>query len=247
MSKKPAVDPESPFAHHGQPARDPDALSPPPEPGCADRDDMFLIPNFVPVPLRERSDGWTPARQVAFIEALAQTACVDQAARSVGLSARSAYKLRQHAFAAPFRRAWDQAIEYAVQRLADAALSRAIHGVARPVFYRGEQVGERRYYDERLTQFILARRDPARWGKAIDTLAFNDIGDGLAMGLAMDTLAIMRQRDEARRPAAAPAKAAHDGGDFAGDVSRTLRTSGADDDETDGDALRNERPDDDAP
>ena len=32
------------------------------------------------------------------------------------------------------------------------------------MFYKGEQVGERLYYDERLTQFLLRYRDPVRYG-----------------------------------------------------------------------------------
>lgn len=120
--------------------------------------------SFAPVPLRARHDGWTPERQVAFIEALAETACVAQAADAVGLSVTAAYKLRRRPEAQAFRLAWDAALDFGVRRLADAALSRAIHGVARPIFYQGQQVGERRYYDERLTQFILRRRDPVRFG-----------------------------------------------------------------------------------
>lgn len=122
-------------------------------------------PSFEPVPLRPRHDGWTPERQVAFIEALAETACVVQAAAAVGLSATAAYALRRRPEAQAFRLAWDAALDFGVRRLADAALSRAVHGVARPIFFQGEQVGERRYFDERLTQFLLRLRDPVRFGK----------------------------------------------------------------------------------
>jgi hypothetical protein len=41
-----------------------------------------------------------------------------------------------------FREAWDAALDYALHRLEQAALSRALHGVPRPVFHKGEQVGE---------------------------------------------------------------------------------------------------------
>ena len=137
---------------------------------AADPDDFIPLdtPSFVPVPVRERCDGWTPARQVAFIDALAQTGCVEQAARAVRMTARSAYRLRQHVDAAWFRIAWEGALTYAVGRLADAAMSRAIHGVSRPIFYRGEQVGEWRHYDERLTQFLLRTRDPQRFGRKVE-------------------------------------------------------------------------------
>lgn len=125
-------------------------------------DGNFAAP---PVRLRQRHDGWTPERQVAFIEALAETGCVQQSADHVGLSHTSAYNLRRRPEAQAFRLAWDAALDFAVRRLADADLSRAIHGVPEPIFYRGEQVGERRVFDERLTQFILRTRDPARFGK----------------------------------------------------------------------------------
>lgn len=129
-----------------------------------------LIP-FVPAELRARHDGWTAEKQLAFIEELAETACVDAACRSVGMSSTSAYRLRRRPCGAPFREAWDAALDYALHRLEAAALSRALGGVPRPVFYKGEQVGEWREYDERLTMFLLRYRRPARYGAWLDRLA----------------------------------------------------------------------------
>ncbi|MDB5678408.1 hypothetical protein [Sphingomonas bacterium] len=120
---------------------------------------------FGPVPVRYRHDGWVPDRQRAFIEALAECGCVDEAARAVGMNRSSAYALRAGADAQAFRLAWDAAMDMAVARLSDAALSRAIHGVAVPIFHGADQVGERRHFDERLTMFLLRTRDPARYGK----------------------------------------------------------------------------------
>jgi hypothetical protein len=51
---------------------------------------------FTPVPLRCRRDGWTPTRQSAFIAALAERGCIDEACRTVGLSQQGAYRLRAH-------------------------------------------------------------------------------------------------------------------------------------------------------
>lgn len=126
---------------------------------------------FDPVPLRPRHDGWTAEKQIAFIEALAETACVEEACRRVGMSDSSAYQLRRRPCGAPFRRAWDAALDYALHRLEQAALSRALNGVPRPVFYQGEQVGEWREYDERLTMFLLRFRRSHRFGGWIDALA----------------------------------------------------------------------------
>ena len=53
--------------------------------------------SFTPAPLHPRHDGWTAERQIAFIEALAETACVEEACRRVGMSDSAAYKLRRRA------------------------------------------------------------------------------------------------------------------------------------------------------
>ncbi|MGH6696065.1 hypothetical protein [Sphingopyxis sp.] len=115
---------------------------------------------------RPRGSGWTPDRQRKFIEALAASACVTEAAASVGLSATAAYNLRKRPDAHAFRLAWDAAIEFGMRRLVDAALSRAVHGVAVPIFWKGEQVGERREYPERLAMFLMRAHDPHRFGAA---------------------------------------------------------------------------------
>jgi len=123
---------------------------------------------FNPVVVRNRHDGWSTEKQVKFIEALAESACVTDACRRVGMSTESAYALRRRYDAVDFRLSWDAALEYAVQRLSDAALSRAIHGVAVPHYYKGEVVGEHRRFDEGLTRFILRYRDPVRYAKHWD-------------------------------------------------------------------------------
>ena len=115
-------------------------------------------PDFTPAPTRRRIAGWTPARQAAFVAALAEGHSVCDAAAGVGLSARSAYALRRHADAAEFALAWDAALDAGATRLSDTALSRAIHGDRRTVFYRGKAIGERVTYNETLVMFLLARQ-----------------------------------------------------------------------------------------
>ena len=44
------------------------------------------------------------------------------------------------------------------------AMERSKNGVARPIFYKGEQVGEWRHHDERLTMFLLRFRRRHRFG-----------------------------------------------------------------------------------
>ena len=150
------------------------------EPDELDDIDEF---EFDAVPLRRRVDGWTPDRQAAFIQALAETACVAEACRAVGMSERSAYALRARPEAVSFRNAWDAALDYAIRRLADAALSRAVNGVAVPVFFQGQQIGERRRFDERLTMFLLRYRDPLHFGKHLDRWEHRGHPEGAALAL----------------------------------------------------------------
>ena len=65
---------------------------------------------FKPVQLKARHDGWTPNRQIRFIEELAATKSLTRACRSVGMSRASAYKLRDRPEATEFRLAWDAAL-----------------------------------------------------------------------------------------------------------------------------------------
>ncbi|HET7709243.1 MAG TPA: hypothetical protein VFK50_06895 [Sphingomicrobium sp.] len=136
------------------------------------------------VAVRARRDGWTPQKQHDFIAALAESGCVTEAAAAVGMKVRSAYRLRARPGAAAFRQSWDIALDYAVRNLSDAAFSRALHGVATPIFFRGEQVGERRRFDERLTMFLLRYRDPVRYGAWLDGMEARRHPDGAAIVLA---------------------------------------------------------------
>ncbi|MEM6856878.1 MAG: hypothetical protein AAF559_03330 [Pseudomonadota bacterium] len=98
-----------------------------------------------------RHDGWTTQKQVAFLQTLATTGSVAQAARSVGMSRQSAYKLRARLEDAPFGASWRMATQGARSLLLEAALDRAINGVEVPHYWQGELVGTSRRFDERLT------------------------------------------------------------------------------------------------
>jgi hypothetical protein len=146
---------------------------------------------FAPVPTRTRHDGWTPQRQHDFILALAASACVTEAAAAVGMSAKSAYRLRARPDASAFRQAWDIALDFAIKRLGEAALGRALNGTKRPIFYQGEQVGERIHYDERLTMFLLRYRDPVHYGAWRDGMEARRHPEGPAIVLAHALHAVM--------------------------------------------------------
>jgi hypothetical protein len=114
---------------------------------------------------RPRHNGWTVEKQEAFLKALAGCGCVTHAARVVGMSRESAYQLYNRPSAAGFRRGWDAALDCSLRLVEDGLWSRAINGVARPIFYQGEQVGEYRHFDERLTMFLLRFRRPHRFAE----------------------------------------------------------------------------------
>jgi hypothetical protein len=172
-----------------KPPRPPRRATAAPSP-ANDDPSTFEPPEFEPAHPRPRFDGWTAERQAQFIQALGESACVTEACRAVGMSERSAYALRARADAVSFRNAWDTALDYAIRRLSDAALSRALNGVAMPVFFQGEQIGERRYYDERLTMFLLRYRDPLRYGKWLDRQEHFGHAEGSALDLAASKRAV---------------------------------------------------------
>ncbi|KQU49623.1 hypothetical protein ASG67_10870 [Sphingomonas sp. Leaf339] len=120
------------------------------------RDQRPSLPAFDPVPRRKpRHDGWTPARQVAFIEALADTGSVTRAAAQVNMSSESAYYLRRQPGAEGFARAWEAALDMGVLRLKDEAFDRALNGQLVPVIAGGQLIGYRRRKNDRLIMFIL--------------------------------------------------------------------------------------------
>jgi hypothetical protein len=119
--------------------------------------------NTTPKP--PRHDNWPLDLQAAFLRALSATHSVSEAARSVGKSRQSAYRLRSRLKGQPFDLAWEVAFHHSYDVLAHTALDRALNGVEVPVFFQGEQVGAYRRFDERLTVALLhgftARGNPA--------------------------------------------------------------------------------------
>ncbi len=116
---------------------------------------------------RVRHDGWTPAKQELFLIYLGQIGIISAAAKAVGMSAKSAYALYNRSEAEQmldpsaeepvesFAEAWQNALDLGRDNARDLAISRAINGEVRPVFYRGRQVGERIVYDNRLLKKAL--------------------------------------------------------------------------------------------
>ncbi len=151
------------------------------------------LPAFAPVPrLKQRSNGWTPAVQCAFIEALADTGSVASACRAVGRADHGAYLLRRHPEAHEFRAAWQAALDLGVQRIEDVAMERALNGVEVPVYSYGKLVGTRVVHNDRLLMFLLRNRAPERFGERFS--------EGRAKGLSgLDAMELARLKKQWHR------------------------------------------------
>lgn len=127
---------------------------------------------FNPVPVRARRDGWTPEKQREFIEALADTGLVREAAARVGMTEQSASRLRRRADARAFAIAWEAAIRPGARRLHAIAWERAIEGTIKRYYYHGELKSEERVFDNRLLIYLLGKTqslvEAPRWsGKVV--------------------------------------------------------------------------------
>jgi hypothetical protein len=131
----------------------------PPEPGDAAPDQLSMdAPPFAPVPLRARVDGWTPARQRAFVEHLAETLSVEAAAAAVGMSPQSARALRRRPGAEGFAAAADAALRKGLAERGRAALiDEAVNGRLVRRFYHGKVISEERIRSPRLLLALLEK------------------------------------------------------------------------------------------
>lgn len=163
-----SIDPDDETGKDLVPAPEPGESGPDDaEPEAPDLDAHGYDPaayRWVPVLRKPRRDGWTPQRQVDFIRALADTGIVEQAAREVGMSIGSCYRLRNAPEGTAFAAAWETALLHAARRLADVAFERAINGSDEPVFDKdGQRVGRRMRQNDRLLMFLLRGYMPERF------------------------------------------------------------------------------------
>jgi hypothetical protein len=122
------------------------------------------VVEFTPAPTRKQHAGWTAERQRKFIDHLSLTGSVGEAAATVGVTSRSAYRLRNKAGAESFARAWDAALSLAATRLAAIAFDRALHGRSERFYKDGELVMERKMPSDYLLTWLLSRLDPLQFG-----------------------------------------------------------------------------------
>jgi hypothetical protein len=127
--------------------------------------DSFPELAFTPAPSRKRHAGWTADKQRRFIEVLAVTASVADAAAEVQLDPRSAYRLRDRAGGDDFARAWTAALACSATRLEVVAMDRALHGRVERIYNaEGQLVHERRVPSDDMLKWLLTRLDPLTYG-----------------------------------------------------------------------------------
>jgi len=100
------------------------------------------------------------ARQT-FLETLRDTANASAAARAASVNRRTGYNWRDEnpEFAAD----WDEALEEATDALEAEARRRALDGVAKPVFYQGEECGTVQEYSDTLMTLLLKAHRPDKY------------------------------------------------------------------------------------
>ncbi|WP_423142849.1 hypothetical protein ACOYW6_05735 [Parablastomonas sp. CN1-191] len=154
------------------------------------------LPAFEPVPRKYRHDGWTPDRQRAFIAALADTGSVKRAAMHVNMSPEGAYYLRRVPGAEGFRRAWEAALDFGVQRLKDEAFDRALNGQLSPVFVAGKLRGFRRIKNDRLLMFCLRMNMRAEDGRRLSASYFDPAASRLSGSPASFTVPALTRAEK---------------------------------------------------
>lgn len=111
-----------------------------------------LMPGY-----RVRHDGWTEERTQRFLDALAHTGCVRDAARVAGVSNTAGYRLKKRfpAFAA----AWNAALARAQQGLIAIAYKRAVEGRETVIIRKGEEVERRIQPSDAMLGLLIKRGD----------------------------------------------------------------------------------------
>lgn len=166
---------------------------------------------FRPVPVKAREDGWTTARQALFLAELYLTGTVTAAARRVGMTRMSAYRLRARGDAASFARAWDSVLsppgtgklppaQTNMNKVTQRELIwRIEEGFLKPVLYRAKTVQIRRKPDNNAIFQLLRQSDGnrARGGRGL--------GDG-GRGVGANSRCILLQNPRLTGPCLPPDK-----------------------------------------
>lgn len=149
------------------------------------------LPDYIPIALRPRHDGWTAERQRKFLLTLAESGSITEACHQAGITARSAYRLRHHPDGAQFAEAWDKALRAAAGRLVSLAFERAVRGSYRELWRDGRLVAQSRQPSDKLLMFLIDRHAPFNHGDGTRWARLHAMSAeaGRALGPLVETLA----------------------------------------------------------
>lgn len=102
-------------------------------------------------------------RKEKFLQTLRETANVKEACKLTALSRRVVYVQREKD--EEFAKAWEEAIEDAVDALEAEARRRAFKGVKKPVYQGGKRVGYIQEYSDTLLIFLLKGYRPKKYAE----------------------------------------------------------------------------------
>ena len=125
------------------------------------------VPPFYPVPIPARRDGWIMARQAHFLGILAQTGSVAGACEAVGMSRKSAYRLRSLPGAESFAAAWDAALGAPIRKVTVGDLNfLAYEGLVHLRFFRRSYRGWHQVTDDAALFRLIDKLDRMTGGIA---------------------------------------------------------------------------------
>ena len=122
----------------------------------------------------------TPELKEAFINMLAELPNITVVSKLFGVDPSNIHRARKSDVA--FDEKVASAIEQGYDLYEEEARRRAIDGVLKPVFYKGEKCGDIREYSDNLLQTILKAYRPKRFNPG----AKLSIGDGESISLTLN-------------------------------------------------------------
>lgn len=134
---------------------------------------------FTPVTTKSGRQKFVPILQRKFIQALSITGSVTISAEAIGMSTGQIYDLKSRPGAESLRAAWEKAIGMGGLRARDTIVDHAINGTPEYFYKDGQLVGERRHFNLRAMQWVVAHTLPHLADNPAGLAAYG----GLPMGL----------------------------------------------------------------
>ncbi len=122
---------------------------------------------------------FTKRKGQMFLQFLAETGRVRHSAKQAGIDIKTLYARR--ASDPDFLKNWETACQMAGDRYEDEAVRRAVDGVDRDVYYKGEVVGQERQYSDGLLAKLMDGSNPAKYNPKKDSQTNVQVNVGLAV------------------------------------------------------------------